>query len=121
PKSAVIPFELGRYYCKSENPKAKKYLLRATEINSNNADIWNLLSIDALRWGDDEGRLKYLKKAIAVAPNNPQYYIGYLYSLEGIPKLKSDSIALDVFLRFKGMPDGAKALAFLAKNASSTE
>jgi thiol-disulfide isomerase/thioredoxin len=119
PKSAVIPFIIGRYYYGFESPKAKKYLLHATEMNSKNAEAWHFLSMDALRWGDYDGQLSYLIKAMTAAPNDPQYPLHYISVLKSISKLKLDSVALDVFLRFKGIPEGAKALVFLARKAES--
>lgn len=126
PKSAVIPFVIGRYYYRFESPKATKYLLRATEMNSNNAEAWHFLSIDALRWGDYGAQLSFLKKAMNAAPKNPQHALSYLYALTEISesKLESitlDSIALDVFIRFKGTPEGARALVFLAEKAGSVD
>lgn len=77
PNSASFPLILGESYYDEESPKAKPYLLRVTELQPKNAKVWEMLYIDAERWGNDEMARTYLGNAAAAEPTNADYAFSY--------------------------------------------
>ncbi|WP_316820379.1 TlpA disulfide reductase family protein [Pedobacter gandavensis] len=116
PKSYVIPFAIGKFFYKNEDPKAKKYLLKAVSLKPDLDEGWYYLSIDALRWGDRDLYSYYLKKAMEADKKKLDYVIEYVGSIKNISKDKLDSLYLDIELRFRNTDAGANALFFLASN-----
>lgn len=116
PNSSSVPAVIGEYFYRMESPEAKKYLLKAVEINPNLAESWYMLAIDAMRWGDENLSVEYLKNARNKDPKNINYAISYAYSFKDSNKTKSDSLLLDVALKFAISDDAATALSLLARN-----
>ncbi|NRF38296.1 TlpA disulfide reductase family protein [Pedobacter foliorum] len=116
PSSSTIPFVLGEYFYRMEKPDAKNYLLKAVEVNPDLAECWYMLAIDAMRWGDKNLESEYLKNAKNKDPKNIDYAIYYAYSFLGSNKAKSDSLLLDVALKFPTEDNAAKALSLLIRN-----
>jgi len=115
PKSYVVPFAIGEFFYKNEDPRAKKYLLRAVSLKPDLDEGWYFLSVDALRWGDYDLNNYYLKKAIEADPKNSDYVVEYVGLLKNTSKDKLDSLYLDIELKFRNTEAGASALFFLAK------
>ena len=61
PKSAIIPYALGHAYAGKESPKAKPYLLKATQVDPNLDLAYFDLWIDAERQAVKKPKI-YLKK-----------------------------------------------------------
>ncbi len=114
-----LPLSIGQYYARLESSKGKDWLLKAAKIDSLRGDIWWLLSIDALRWGNDSVSREYLIKAIKADPDNSDYAFYYAASFEGISNSKHDSLLHQVVLKFPVTYAAARALVNLADNASN--
>jgi len=114
PNDYVIPFSIGKWYIGHEDPKAKKYLLRAISLKPDLAEAWYLLWEDGLRWGDRMESQRYLETAARLEPNNPDYAFYYAYSFKGIENSKYDSLSLELIPRFPDSERGAQALFGLA-------
>src|ERR1019366_6087538 len=48
PKSAIVPFAIGKMFVDGEDPKGRKYLLEAVTRNPRLAEAWELLGIDEM-------------------------------------------------------------------------
>src|ERR1700743_3941908 len=62
PKSAMVPYAIGKGYTNAESPKAKPYLLKAVKIDPKFTEAWGGLWEEAERWGVFKGGVEYLKK-----------------------------------------------------------
>ena len=120
PKQAVIPYAIGAAYCNSERPVAKPYLLKAVAINDTLADAWQMLSIDAERWGDKQSSMHYMGKAAASNPSNPGYAFYYAMDFEDIDEAKWAAMILDLAKRFPDNERGAQGLYWLATRSTDT-
>lgn len=116
PNSSTVPAVIGEYFYRMESPKAKNYLLKTVEINPNLAEIWYMLATDAMRWGDENLSIEYLKNAWNKDPKNINYAISYAYSFKDSNKAKSDSLLLDIALKFATSDNAADALSLLTRN-----
>ena len=115
PKSAIIPYALGHAYAGKESPKAKPYLLKATQMDPNLDIAYFDLWIDAERWGQFDQGTEYLKKAAEIKPGNADYafYYASSFSKKGDEKLY-EKLSLEVAERFPKSERGAQALYWLA-------
>jgi thiol-disulfide isomerase/thioredoxin len=121
PKSAAIPYALGHAFAGRESPKARPYLLKATEIDPKFHKAWYDLWIDGERWGDTKVSRAYLAKAKAAAPENPDYAFYYASGLsDSDPKLYRQ-LSLEVAKNFPNTERGAQALYWLASRSQDTK
>ncbi|MCJ0741187.1 redoxin domain-containing protein [Pedobacter montanisoli] len=114
PKSAIVPYAIGKAYLDEENPKAKPYLLKAVAINPNFTEAWGGLWQDAERWGDSKISQAYLEKAALSNPSNADYAFYYASSFRGADKVKWVQMSLEVAKHFPNHERGAQALYWLA-------
>lgn len=117
PKNANIPFALGTALANAYSPKAKDYLLQAVALNPKLKDAYGSLWMDAERWGDENLGRKYLRKAVEIDPNDPNYSFYYASSFKKIDKAKYKERSLAVADKFKTSERGAQALYWLAVDA----
>ncbi|WP_316788728.1 redoxin domain-containing protein [Pedobacter frigoris] len=113
PKSAMVPYALGKAYEDQESPKAKPYLLKTVALDPKFTEAWGGLWIDAERWGDFAGGRDYLAKAVASDPSNPNYNFYYASSFSGADEAKYRELSLAVAKKFPSHERGAQALYWL--------
>lgn len=117
PMVFTVPFAISEYYVHREIPKATPFLLRASILKPDNAEVWSLLASDAYLRNDIKARQEYLKKAIQYDPKNADYTFYYAESFEKTDTLMHDSLALEVVRRFPDSERAAQSLFWLAYNA----
>lgn len=120
PRSAMVPYGIGKAYINRENPKAKPYLLKAVAINPSFTEAWGDLWTDAQRWGDFAGGLEYLRKATESDPSNAGYAFYYANSFKD-DDAKREAMIFDVVKRFPDNERGAQGLYWLAADSKDTE
>lgn len=120
PKSAVVPYGLGKAYVDVESPKAKPYLLKTVEIDPKFTEAWGGLWIDAERWGDFKLSRDYLAKAVASNPANADYSFYYASSFNNYDQDKWRDMSLAVAKKFPESERGAQALYWLGERSTST-
>lgn len=110
PKNVNIPLAVGTIYDSAEMPQTKEFLLKAAELDPENAGIWNMLSADATRWGQDNLSVEYIRRATLAEPSNARYAFIYLKSFEnGDPDVYKRQV-FDFVQRFPTDEFGAQAL-----------
>ncbi|QEH41311.1 TlpA disulfide reductase family protein [Chitinophaga sp. XS-30] len=114
PKMVEIPFSYAEALYSHELPAAKDYLLKTVELDPKNGKAWQMLWIDAERWGDFEGGRSYLKKATEADPSSPDHAFYYASSFEHVDSAKHHDLMLSMPDRFPGSERGAQALYWLA-------
>jgi len=118
PKSATVPFAMGNAYANMESPKAKPFLLKAVALDPSMVKAYEDLEIDAERWGDFDTAKMYLKKAMDVQPQNPDYVFGYAYSFKETDPAKYRQLSLEMPDKFPNSERSAQALYWLAFNTT---
>ena len=113
PQSAAIPLALGETYYNEESPKAKPYLLKVVALQPKNAKVWQMLSVDADRWGNTNASRDYMGKAAAAEPNDPSYSFYYAMDFEQVDQAKWRSMLYDLAKRFPNHERGAQGLYWL--------
>ena len=121
PKSVTIPYALANVYVSHEYPKAKKYLLRSVEIDSNFAAGWAGLYQDAQRWGEFEAAGEYMGKAALADPSEPLYAFYYASSFVDKDWERYVQMSLDLANRFSEHDRGAQSLYWLAKRSKTED
>jgi thiol-disulfide isomerase/thioredoxin len=114
PQSAAIPLALGETYYNGESPKAKPYLLKVVALQPKNAKVWQMLSVDAERWGDNAASRDYMGKAAAADPADPSYSFYYAMDFEQVDPAKWRSMLYDLTKRFPNHERGAQGLYWLS-------
>jgi thiol-disulfide isomerase/thioredoxin/Tfp pilus assembly protein PilF len=116
PTSAGIQYGLGAAYSSAEDPRAKPYLLRAVAMDSTIASAYEMLSIDADRWGNADEAREFMRKASEADPTNPSYAFYYADAVRDVDTAEYRRLALDVARRFPKSERGAQSLYWLAVN-----
>jgi len=119
PRSTAIPYALGEMYYNEESPKATPYLKKVVELQPGNAKVWQMLSVDAERWGDNTASHEFMGKAAAAAPNEPSYSFYYAMDFEHVDTAKWRSAIYDLARRFPDSDRGAQGLYWLAGRSSN--
>jgi peroxiredoxin/TolA-binding protein len=114
PKSTSFPFVLGESFYSRESPKAKPYLLKVVEADPKNAKVWEMLSIDAERWGDNDAAREYMGKASAAKPEDASYAFYYAMDFEQTDAVKWKNMLYDLTKKFPSSERGAQALYWMA-------
>lgn len=113
PKSANVPFSIGEAYANMESPKAKPWLLKASEIDPKMAQAWFLLWIDGERWGDFSASREFLKRAMEAEPKNPDYAFYYRSSFKSSDPKKYRQGMSEMPQLFPASERGAQSLYWL--------
>ncbi|NQX39205.1 hypothetical protein HQN84_10125 [Pedobacter steynii] len=121
PKSAMVPYALGKAFINREDPKAKPWLLKTVAIDPKFAQAWSDLSIDSERWGEFTAGRDYMAKATAAAPSDPNYAFYHASSFSKVDEAKYRTLSMDVVKRFPNHERGAQALYWLGSRARNTE
>lgn len=118
PRSFSIPFAIAAEYVRQRNPKAAPFLLQASKLRPDHAEIWNLCSQFALFTSDIALQQQYLQKAIKIDPTNAEYAFYYAYSFKDINPQRYDSLSLEVFRRYPKNEYSTIAMYWLAQNSA---
>lgn len=121
PKSAIVPYALGKAYENEEDPKAKPWLLKTVAIDPKFAEAWRGLSIDAERWGEFNAGRDYMAKAAEAAPSDPNYAFYHASSFSNIDETKYRTLSMAVAKRFPDHERGAQALYWLGVRSKNVE
>lgn len=121
PQKLIIPLSIGTAFYGAEMSQAKEFLLRASEIDPKNAQIWSMLSGDAFTRGEYGISTEYKKKAMLADSLNADNAFAYVATFEdGDPGVYKQKV-LDFIKRFPQNDDGAYALCQLGQQASRQE
>ncbi len=119
PGNVTIPLAFGTVYYNAEMPQAKEYLLKATAMEPKNAEMWAMLSEDAVRWVQNDLATEYMRKATLADPSNSDYAANYLASFENSDPNDYKRKVFDFVKRFPASERGAQALYFLGEDATN--
>ncbi len=117
PNSATLYYALGHAYAGKESPKAKKYLLRAVEIDPKFDKAYYDLWIDGERWGDFKVSREYLAKAKEANPSSADYAFYYANGFSDSDPEKYKTLSLEVANKFPNTERGAQALYWLGNRS----
>ncbi|WP_295125292.1 redoxin domain-containing protein [uncultured Chitinophaga sp.] len=117
PKSIEIPFAYAEGLYNKELPTAKSYLERVVKLDPKNGKAYQMLWIDAERWGDFAGGRAYLKKATEADPKSADHAFYYASSFEDVDSAKHHDLMLSMPNRYPGTERGAQALYWLAQRS----
>lgn len=117
PDSLGINYGAGLRYSGEEDPRAKPYLLKVVARDPKFARVWQMLSIDAERWGDKPGAAEYRRKATQAEPENPDYAFYYASAMREESVEKWEAASLEVARRFPASERGAQALYWLGQRS----
>jgi thiol-disulfide isomerase/thioredoxin len=118
PKNVNFPLAIGEGLSDSEMPEAKQFLLKVVEMDPKNAKVWEMLSFDADRWGQEDLATEYMHKASLADPADPSYAFYYLLSFENIEPAKYSQMVHDFAKRFHDSERGAQAMYWLAERSN---
>ncbi|HEY8388794.1 MAG TPA: hypothetical protein VIK74_09330, partial [Parasegetibacter sp.] len=119
PTAVAIPLAYATALYSSELPEAKPWLLKVVELDPKNGKAWQMLWIDAERWGDFEGGREYLRKATEADPSSPDHAFYYASSFEHADSVKHHELMFTMPDRYPGTERGAQALYWLANRSAS--
>lgn len=120
PKSATIPYAVGKALFYRNHPKARTWFQYTLDVDSSLAEVYMLYGIDAGRWGDYKASTEYLTKASRLEPENAQYafYAANSYAIydPDTYKVKMEAMTVD----YRGDDRAAMALYWLANKEPDT-
>ncbi len=119
PGSLGLNYGLGSLLYSHEDPRAKPFLLKVVELDPKQAKVFQLLAIDAERWGDEAGGSEFMRRAAAADPASPDYAFYYASGLGRVNPAKWEEASLDVARRFPTHERGAQALYWLGARAKT--
>lgn len=115
PKSAIVPFEVGKEYEERRDTLGKLYLLKALAIDSNLSDAWVYLSSYAWFLNQKSLAIAYMGRATKIDPKNADYAYKYAYLYRDSAAAKYDSLMVDFVYHFPDNDRAADALYRLAE------
>lgn len=115
PENVNIPLTIGTVFYNAEMSEAKEFLVRAAEMEPQNAKIWLMLAEDANRRGENDLSTEYIRKATLADSSNAVYAISYLLSFLSNHPDDYEQKVFDFVKRFPGNELGALALYLLAE------
>ena len=119
PSSIQIPLAYATALYHAELPEAKPWLLKVVQIDPKQAQTWQMLWIDAERWGDFAGGREYLRKATEADPASADHAFYYASSFEHADSVKHHQLMISMPDRYPGTERGAQALYWLANRSAS--
>lgn len=119
PKNVNIPLAFGTVYYNAEMPQAKEYLLKVVAMEPKNAEVWSMLSIDAIRWGQNDLSIECMRKATLADPSNADYACNYLMFFEDGDQNDYKRKVFNFVKRFPTSERGAQTLCWLGIRAPS--
>jgi len=119
PGSLGLNYGLGSLFYSHEDPRAKPHLLKVVELDPKLAKVFQMLSFDAERWGDERGASDFMRRASLAEPASPDYAFYYASGLGRVDPAKWEEASLDVAKRFPTSERGAQALYWLGQRANT--
>lgn len=113
PKSVTVPFAIGQAYYKKERADATPYLLKVVEMDPKRGDVYEMLAIDACRWGDYPANARYEKLATEADPTNFTFARHYALALKGRDNGEWKLLCREVEQRFAGTDNASQALGLI--------
>lgn len=113
PKSPGVQYGFGSVYYEQELPQAKPYLLKAVAANPKLAKVYEMLAIDACRWGDYPFNARYEKMAWDAEPSNFTFARHYALALKGRDHGQWKDLCRQVSEHFAGTDEGSQALGLI--------
>lgn len=120
PKSAFIPFAIGKAFSMRELPNSRFYLLKAVELDPKLGEAWFELSFESSLRGDEQAARTYLQKAMNTNPSNADFALSYANSYLGVDDTKYKNLSLDVVKKFPKDEAAAKAMFLLGMESTDT-
>jgi thiol-disulfide isomerase/thioredoxin len=117
PDSLGHNYGLGSLFYALEDPRAKPHLLKVVELDPKFARVFQMLSFDAERWGDERGASAFMLRASQAEPASPDYAFYHASGLGRVDPPKWKEASLDVARRFPTSERGAQALYWLGQRA----
>lgn len=118
PANYKVPLAIGTALYHREEPAATPYLKKVVAMKPQMAEVWQMLSIDAERWGNEKAAHEYMGKAKAAAPNDPSYAFYYAMDYEHTDPKKWREEIYTVAKRFPDHERGAQGLYWLAARST---
>ena len=115
PGSGGIAYGHGALLYSHEDPRAKPFLLLAVAKDPSLAKVYQMLSIDAERWGDEASAREFMRMATQADPKSPDYAFYYANSFLHVDRARWESASLAVAERFPDSVRGAQALYWLGE------
>lgn len=119
PKNVDIVYAYAEALYNKELPDAKPYLEKVVALQPKNGKAWQMLWIDAERWGDFAGGRAYLKKATEADPKSADHAFYYASSFEDVDSTQHHDLMLSMPDRYPGTERGAQALYWLAQRSTN--
>jgi thiol-disulfide isomerase/thioredoxin/Tfp pilus assembly protein PilF len=119
PDSYGVQFGIGAIFSSQEDPRARPHLLQAVRGKPDLAKAWEMLSIDAERWGERDRAHEYMSRASAAEPQSPDYAFYAASNLREIDRAQWVRCSLAVAERFPQSERGAQALYWLGQRATT--
>lgn len=118
PSSYKFPFAIGSALYNREDPAATPYLKKVVAMEPQMAEVWQMLSVDAERWGNEKAAHEYMGKAKQAAPNDPSYAFYYAMDFEHTDPKKWREELFTLAKRFPDHERGAQGLYWLATRST---
>lgn len=118
PANYRVPFAIGKALYNREDPAATPYLKKVVALKPQMAEVYQMLSIDAERWGDEKAAHEFMGKAKQAAPNDPSYAFYYAMDFEHTDPAKWRKEIYTVAKRFPDHERGAQGLYWLATRST---
>ena len=113
PGSVTVVFAIGQAYYNQEMAEATPYLLKVVEMDPKRGDVYEMLAIDACRWGDYPANARYEKMATEADPTNFTFARHYALALKGRDKGEWKMLCREVEKRFAGTDNASQALGLI--------
>jgi peroxiredoxin len=113
PQSVTTVFAFAEAYYNKERAEATPYLLKVVEMDPKRGDVYEMLAIDACRWGDYPANARYEKMATEADPTNFTFARHYALALKGRDHGEWKQLCRDVEQRFAGTDNASQALGLI--------
>ncbi|MBO9635002.1 MAG: redoxin domain-containing protein [Chitinophagaceae bacterium] len=118
PGKYSIPFAIATALYEAELPEATPWLKKSVELNPKLAEAYQMLSIDADRWGDAKAARDYMGKASETEPSNPSYAFYYAMDFEHDDPALWRKKLYELAKKFPAHERGAQGLYWLATRST---
>ena len=113
PGSVTVVFAIGQAYYNQEMAEATPYLLKVVEMDPKRGDVYEMLAIDACRWGDYPANARYEKLATEADPTNFTFARHYALALKGRDHGEWKILCREVEKKFAGTDNASQALGLI--------
>ncbi|WEK37523.1 MAG: TlpA disulfide reductase family protein [Candidatus Pseudobacter hemicellulosilyticus] len=114
-----IPLAYAEALYRAELPAAKPWLEKLVQLNPGYAKGYQMLWIDAERWGDFAAGREFLRKAVEADPSSPDHAFYYASSFNNVDSARHHQLMLAMDQKFPGTERAAQALYWLANRSKS--